>query len=247
MVLIIVIENRWEYKKVNENGSHVDEYEFHDPYLLGFFAGITIESDDVTIDLNGQTLSMDERYFYQQPWWSHIEIGSQAFAPCEGPSHFGATPTYVKNIKIKNGVLGLTSHHCVHGTAPEASLLTNVVIKDVVCKGFITRGIQLNGFNGLKIDNVEIGPNAVYYSQMRTLLQRFEYFADNYDSDEYTYTFGGKPSSDYIKEHNLQDKVSLSNDKESTLREILDEMLLQMDIWLCNKTSNRRWIKWKIW
>ena len=125
---------------------------------------------------------------------------------------------------------------CVHGTAPEASLLTNVVIKDIVCKDFITHGIQLNGFNGLKIDNVEIGPSAnmqyltVDYSQMRTLLPRFEYFADYYDSDEYTYTFGGKPSADYIKDHNLEDKVSLSNDKEYTLREILDEMILQMDM-----------------
>ena len=44
-----------------------------------------------------------------------FEIGLQAFVLGEGLSHFGATPTYVKNVEIKNGILGLTSHHCVHG------------------------------------------------------------------------------------------------------------------------------------
>ena len=78
--------------------------------------------------------------------------------------------------------------------------------------------MQLNGFNGLTIDNVEIGPNAniqyltVDYSQMRTLWARFEHFGDFYDSDEYT--FGGKPSNDYIKENSLEAKVSLSNDED---------------------------------
>ena len=71
---------------------------------------------------------MDKRYFYQPPWWSHIEIGSQAFVRSERPSQLGATPAYVKSVGIKKSILGLTSHHCVHGTAPEASLLTNVVI-----------------------------------------------------------------------------------------------------------------------
>ena len=120
------------YPKVSQKDKYPRAHEFHDPDLLGFFAVITIESDDVTIDLNGKTLSIDERYFYQQPWWSHIEIGLQAFVAGEGPSHFGATPTYVKIVEIKNSVLGLISHHCVHDTAPEASLLTNVLIKDVV-------------------------------------------------------------------------------------------------------------------
>ena len=64
---------------------------------------------------------------------------------------------------------------------------------------------------------------------MRTLLPRFEYFADLYCDDE-TFTFGGKPSQDYIDEHDLGAQVSLSNDKDYTLREILDEMILQMDM-----------------
>ena len=50
--------------------SQKDEY----PYLLGFVAGI-IEVDNVIIGLYGKELKMDERCFYQQPFWSHVEIG----------------------------------------------------------------------------------------------------------------------------------------------------------------------------
>ena len=138
------------------------------------------------------------------------------------PSYFGAAATTVKNVQIKNGILGLTSRDRVHGTAPEASLLTHVVFKDVVscvvCKDFISHGIQFNGFNGfncLTIDNVETGTNA----QIKTLVPRFEYFANFYDSDENTYTFGG------IKQKNLEADVSLSNDKDYASKEILEEMI----------------------
>ena len=85
---------------------------------------------------------------------------------------------------IKNGVLGLTSHHCIHGTSPKHSAMTNILIQDLVCKEFTTHGIQLNGFNGLTLRNVEVGPTTDKhlltsdYSNMRTLLPRFKYFSD---------------------------------------------------------------------
>ena len=36
--------------------------DYHDPYFLGFWAGITIEADDVTLDLNGHSLAMSESW-----------------------------------------------------------------------------------------------------------------------------------------------------------------------------------------
>ena len=121
---------------------------------------------------------------------SHIEIGSQAFVPGEGSSHFGATATYVNNVEIKKWCfrinITLCTSHCTRSI-----IINNVVIKDIVCKDFITYGIQLTGFNGLTIDTVEIGL-IVDYSQTKTLLSRFEYFADFQNGDEYTYRSGGK-------------------------------------------------------
>ena len=42
--------------------------------LFRFFAGITIETDDVILDLNGNALKMSERFYYSQPFFSIIEL-----------------------------------------------------------------------------------------------------------------------------------------------------------------------------
>ena len=69
--------------KANKNNPNVDgaywptsddiaEYpgagDVRGPYFMGFFAGITIECNDVTLDLNGHTLKMSEYFYYQQRW-----------------------------------------------------------------------------------------------------------------------------------------------------------------------------------
>ena len=43
-------------------------------YHLGFFAGITIESDYVTVDLNGFKLRQSYEFYFQQKWFSIIEL-----------------------------------------------------------------------------------------------------------------------------------------------------------------------------
>ena len=52
-----------------------------DLYFMGFFAGITIECNDVTIDLNGHELRQSKEFFYQQGFFSLIEIENQPFIP----------------------------------------------------------------------------------------------------------------------------------------------------------------------
>ena len=44
-------------------------------YSMGFFAGITIEADDVTIDLNEHQLRMGDQFYLQQRWFAIIELG----------------------------------------------------------------------------------------------------------------------------------------------------------------------------
>ena len=47
-------------------GEYSGLYTYSGAYTLGFFAGITIETDYVIIDLNGHSLSQDRLYYFQQ-------------------------------------------------------------------------------------------------------------------------------------------------------------------------------------
>jgi len=88
--------------------------DFHDHYFMGFFAGIAIECDDIVLDLNGHILRMSEHFYYQQRWFTTIELSTQYFLPGQGIGNFGGNPSIASNVVIKNGVLGLTSHHGIH-------------------------------------------------------------------------------------------------------------------------------------
>ena len=121
---------------LNEDGSwlpHCDQSEqyvgacaYRDPYFMGFFAGVTIECDNVVLDLNGKKLSQSVEFYYQQRWFSIIELASQPFMPAQGPGMFGADPKIASNVEIKNGYLGLTSHHGIHGNQN-----TNIHVHDI--------------------------------------------------------------------------------------------------------------------
>ena len=125
--------------------------DYRDPYFMGFFAGITIECSDVIIDLNGHTLKQSIEMYYQQRWFSIIELDSQPFMPAQGPGMFGPSPYIATNVEIKNGVFGLTSHHAIHGNRNKY-----IHIHDIEIRDFETHGIQLNGFESVKIYNVKI-------------------------------------------------------------------------------------------
>jgi len=92
---------------------------------------------------------------------------------------FGADPHFAKNIVIKNGVLGLSSHHNIHGHFNE-----HIVLENLQCRDFETHGIQFNGFNDIQMRNIEIGPVENYqpfrgeFGHAKTLLPRFQKVAD---------------------------------------------------------------------
>lgn len=110
-------------------------------YRLGFFTAITVETtENVIIDLNGYTLAASEIFAVQQRFHSLIELGDQPFNPSTGPADFGADIRVAKNVWIKNGTLGRTSHHSIHGNGCE-----NIVISGVTFKAYEVAAVSLNG------------------------------------------------------------------------------------------------------
>ena len=152
-------------------------------FISGFFAGITIETDDVVLDLQGHEIRMDQSFYYQQPYFSIIELESQPFLPQQGPGFFGSDPIFANNVVIKNGVLGLSSHHAIHG-----NWNNEVIIEDIHVRDFQTHGIQLNGFDGLTVRNVEVGPTTdiAYlngnYGHMRLIIPTLKKVAQDSDT-----------------------------------------------------------------
>jgi len=148
-------------------------------YFLGFWAGITIECDDVILELNSHSLQMSEALFYQQSFFALISLTSQVFLPGQGPGFFGADPRSASNVMIRNGELGLSSHHAIQGNFNRDVLLENLNIHN-----FKTHGIQFNGFNGVTMRNLDIGPNrkvdvlSPYYAHMKALLPTYRIMLD---------------------------------------------------------------------
>lgn len=123
-------------------------------YALGFFAAIAIEADNVELDLEKNTIKQHKYHYFQQRFFSIIEIGKSPFIKGSGPTSFGKLST-VKNVYIHNGKLGLSSHHGIHSNNAENIHLENLEIRD-----FEVGGIQMNGFRNLKIIDIDIGPSA---------------------------------------------------------------------------------------
>lgn len=119
------------------------------PYHLGFFAAITVEADNILLDLNNKTLRQSKLHNVQQRFYANIELASSPFIPNQGPGNFGSTINIPKNIIIKNGCLGLSSHHGIHGNKME-----NVILQNLVCKDFEVAGIALNGTNNTIMDDI---------------------------------------------------------------------------------------------
>lgn len=167
-------------------------------FSMGFFAGISIEHNDVTIDLNEHTLSMAHDFYVQQRFFSLIELGSKPFISGQGPANFGSLDVeYPDNVIIRNGILGLSSHHGIHGNHNG-----NVYIHNVQIRHFEVSGISMNGFDDLLIENVVIGPNyqnvpvTPQYAHGRFMMQRLERIPDK--EEQFVVINGRKVNAQHI-------------------------------------------------
>jgi len=137
----------------------LDQFTFlggkYDPaaFGIGFFAALAVAADDVEIHLNGFTLKQGVEHNLMQRFFALIELGSTPFLSGQGPHDFGyfVAP---RNVLIKYGTLGLSSHHAIHG-----NLAQNVLIEDVVMENWAVAAIAINGGRNVRVKNVRAGPN----------------------------------------------------------------------------------------
>ena len=71
-------------KNQDASGVYPGTYSYAGSYALGFFAGITVEADDVIINLNGYSMKMDNAFYLQQRYFTLIECAAKYFLPNQG-------------------------------------------------------------------------------------------------------------------------------------------------------------------
>jgi len=134
------------------------------PYQLGFFCCISIECQDVILDLGGHTVAQSPKHALMQRFHALIELSSQPFNTGQGPSAFGNTNASAKNCLISNGYLGRSSHHGIHSSgAPE-----NIVVRDLSIYDFEIAGVHLNGARNVHLQRLHLGPTTQQVPVMAT-------------------------------------------------------------------------------
>ena len=139
-------------------------------YHLGFFAAITIETTGVILDLNGKTIEQTLLHSLQQRFYANIELASSPFIPNQGPANLSNSSNYVagNNVLIKNGILGRSSHHGIHGNT-----MNNIILQDLIINNFEVAGIALNGMTNGILLNINVDSTSLdvkvlsSYSQAR--------------------------------------------------------------------------------
>ena len=147
----------------------VAETKRKDKPLTGWFAAISVECDNVIIDLNTKTLEVAESMLTQHAFkvFSLIELGNSPF------EHFlftyvdNKTLSFAKNITVKNGALGRSPHHGIHGNRN-----ANVYLYDLTIRDWEVSAIALNGLQSGHIQHISITGNThvIPFTSIFTLL-----------------------------------------------------------------------------
>ena len=136
-------------------------------YYLGFFAAVTVEADDVHIDLNDHVLEQSKEFHLLQRFFNAIELGDRPFVQNDGVSSLNYQATdqplpsgplagavvQPANILIRNGRIGRLSHSGIQGSG-----IVGLKIKNVVISGFGVSVIHCNDCQDVKIRDCEVGP-----------------------------------------------------------------------------------------
>ena len=125
-------------------------------FVLGFFAVIAIATEGVYLDLNGFSIKASKEFTLQQRFFSIIELANAPFLFGQGPSNF-STPTSFQpagNTIIRNGKLGLSSHHGIHG-----NMASNILLEKLVIENFEFVGVALNGCHSILAHKVVVKDN----------------------------------------------------------------------------------------
>ena len=125
-----------------------------DPFTLGFFAAIRICCEEVVLDLNGFRLEQSKEHYLQQRFFSLIELADRPFQSSTGPANFGTKLNPARMTTIRNGILGRSAHHSIHG-----NLCTDILIEDINFIDFEIASCSLNSFHRVVIKNCLIERN----------------------------------------------------------------------------------------
>jgi hypothetical protein len=121
-------------------------------YRLGFFAAITVEHGEGTIiDLNGFRLACHPQFAMQQRFHALIELANQPFIPGQGPAQFGRELRPARLAWIRNGEMGRSSHHGIHGNG-----MHDILISDVTFRDYEVAAISLNGGRRIVIRDCQL-------------------------------------------------------------------------------------------
>jgi hypothetical protein len=125
-------------------------------FSLGFFAVIAIFANGVYLDLNDFTISASKEFVLQQRFFSIIELANSPFLTTEGPGNFATSTSFIsaENVIIRNGTLGLSSHHGIH-----SNMASNVLLENLTIENFEFVGVALNGGNCILAHKINIQNN----------------------------------------------------------------------------------------
>eukprot|EP00484_Ammonia_sp_Unknown_P011181 CAMPEP_0197073724 /NCGR_PEP_ID=MMETSP1384-20130603/210752_1 /TAXON_ID=29189 /ORGANISM="Ammonia sp." /LENGTH=1715 /DNA_ID=CAMNT_0042512563 /DNA_START=84 /DNA_END=5232 /DNA_ORIENTATION=+ len=171
----------WWWPRKDQEDAYPGASTFYNPFTLGYFAGISVETSDVILDLNGHSLEMSPAFYLQQRFFSLIELANRPFAPGKGAANWGWIERYATNVIVQNGQLGLSSHHCIHG-----NFLNNVLISNVQMSQFDVAGFGCGQCIKVELRDLDVGPQHQTipvlgrYTHARAALPRLQYLTENY-------------------------------------------------------------------
>lgn len=128
------------------------EYSSNNAYSMGYFAALTIECDDVVVDLQEHTIRQSYEHYAKQRFFNIVELANMPFIKGQGPASIKNTSVAFKpanNVLLINGTLGLSSHGGVHGNNN-----SNIMLQKLRVQDFETTGVQLNGVKTAYLDGV---------------------------------------------------------------------------------------------
>lgn len=128
----------------------------YDPaaFGIGFFSAISISGPGVTLDLNGFEMTQSKEHALMQRFYAHIELANMPFLPTQGPHTFGTRIIPATDVVVKNGHLGRSSHHGIHGNSN-----TNVLLQNLTFHDFEVAAIALNQGKNVRMEDIDVLPN----------------------------------------------------------------------------------------
>ena len=136
-------------RQVAEASRVINEVYDKSVFGIGFFAALIVQARDVIIDLNGYEIKQADEHALHQRFYSNIELASVPFIPKQGPHTFSNTIKPANRCIIKNGTIGRSSHHGIHGNNN-----TNIIIQDIDFIDYEVGLIALNGCRNVYVSNI---------------------------------------------------------------------------------------------